>query len=162
MSVTDETRTAIWDTSLDSARWGRYYGALANRYRRREVIIRFAVLLFVMGATTTLISVMPAILQVIAGFAAAIAIAVDFVVTPAHTAAVLSCIRDECDQTRVALAELWRDLPIIDENEARRRYDGLVRHLEHVTAKDPVPEDRSINEASTMDAFRELEAKYAN
>ena len=57
MAVSDETCTAIWHAVLDSARWGRYYGTLTNRYRRREVQVRSVLMLSVLGSITTLISV---------------------------------------------------------------------------------------------------------
>ena len=162
MAVTTETRNAIWYTTQDSARWGRYYGILTDRYRRREVCIRSILMGSVMGAITTLIATMPPIAQALVGVVVGLTMIFDFVLHPSRTAAVLGLIRDECDQTRTALEELWRDLPTIEDGEARRRFDSLNRHLEHVTAKDPVTVDGALNESSARDAFKELEARYAN
>ena len=44
--VTESTRKAVWLALIWSARRGRYYGALANRYQRRDRIIRSLLLAF--------------------------------------------------------------------------------------------------------------------
>ena len=41
LMATDQTREAIWQELLDSARLVRYYEALANRYRTRHQLTLF-------------------------------------------------------------------------------------------------------------------------
>ena len=156
MVVNAETRTAIWNAIHDAARWGRYYGTLADRYRRRERFVRSVLLMSALGSFTALISAMPEIVQRVAGGAVGVAIIIDIVLHPSQTAAVLARIRDECDQDRIALDELWRDLATIGEAEARRRFDSLNRHLGHVTANVPVPDDDAVNKSSSIAALEEL------
>ena len=129
MVVNTETRTAIWNAIHDAARWGRYYGTLAGRYRRREWIVRSVLLMSALGTLTALVSAMPEIVQRLVGGAVGVAIIIDVVFHPSQTAAVLARVRDECDQDRIALDELWRDLATIGEEEARRRFESLNRHL---------------------------------
>ena len=159
MAVNTETRTAVWHAIHDSARWGRYYGTLADRYRRREVFIRSVLLTSVMGSITTLVAAMDPVVQALVGGAVGVAMVFDIVLRPSQTAAVLALIRDECDQARMALDELWMELSTITEDEARRRFNHLNRHLAHVTAMDPVPEDKAVNKSTSMAALKELDAK---
>ena len=158
MAVTTETRSAIWNAIHDAARWGRYYGTLAGRYRRREWFVRSVLLMSALGSITALVSAMPESVQRLAGGAVGVAIIIDIVFHPSQTAAVLARIRDECDQDRIALDELWRDLPTIGEDEARRRFESLNRHLGHVTANVPVPDDDAVNESSSRAALQELDS----
>lgn len=157
MAVSAETRTAIWYATHDAARWGRYYGTLADRYRRREVVVRSVLLASAIGSVTALISQMPWLVQALAGLLVGMMIIVDFVYRPSERAVVLALIRDACDHARIALDELWRDLATIEEEEARRRFDGLNRHLAHVTSMASEPQDKEVNKASSLAALKELD-----
>lgn len=160
--VTESTREAVWLALMHSARWGRYYGALANRYQRRDRIIRSLLLASVMGSVTTFVAALPAGAQAVVGVVVAGVLIADFVLKPARNATLLGLIRDECDQSKDALKELWMDLPTIDDAEARRRLDDLNRRLQHVTSKDPVPEDERVNLASTEAVYAEMKAGYVS
>lgn len=160
--VTEGTREAVWLALMHSARWGRYYGALANRYQRWERIVRGALLGSVMGSVTTFVAALPPIAQIFFGGVVAAVLIADFVLKPAQNATLLSLIRDECDQAKGALKELWMDLPSIEDAEARRRLDDLNRRLQHVTSKDPVPEDERVNLASTEAVYAEMKAGHVS
>lgn len=158
--VTESTREAVWLALIYSVRWGRYYGALANRHQRRDRIIRSLLLASVMGSVTRFVASLPVRAQAVVGVAVAAVLIADFVLEPARNATLLGLIRDECDQSKGALRELWMDLPKIDDTEARRRLDDLNRRLLHVTSKDPVPEDERLDLASTKAAYAEMKADY--
>ena len=160
--VTEGTREAVWLALMHSARWGRYYGALANRYQRWERIVRCALLGSVMGSVTTFVAALPPIVQAVVGAVVAAVLIADFVLKPAQNATLLGLIRDECDWSKGALKELWMDLPSIDDVEARRRLDDLNRRLQHVTSKDPVPEDERVNLASTEAVYAEMKAGHVS
>ena len=160
--VTEGTREAVWLALMHSARWGRYYGALANRYQRWERIVRCALLGSVMGSVTTFVAALPPIVQAVVGEVVAAVLIADFVLKPAQNATLLGLIRDECDWSKSALKELWMDLPSIDDVEARRRLDDLNRRLQHVTSKDPVPEDERVNLASTEAVYAEMKAGHVS
>ena len=160
--VTESTREAVWKALIYSARRGRYCGALANRYQRRDRIIRSLLLASVMGSVTTFVAALPAGAQAVVGVVVAGVLIADFVRKPARNATLLGLIRDECDQSKGALKELWMDLPTIDDAEARRRLDDLNRRLQHVTSKDPVPEDERVNLASTEAVYAEMKAGYVS
>ena len=157
LAVSTETRTAIWYATHDAARWGRYYRTLADRYRRKERVVRSVLLASAISSVTSLVSQMPWLVQALAGLLVGMMIIIDVVHRPSERAAVLAFIHDECDHARIALDELWRDLAAIEEDEARRRFDGLHRHLAHVTSMAAVPQDEDVNKASSMAALRELD-----
>ncbi|MCY4076629.1 MAG: hypothetical protein OXH04_14495 [Acidobacteria bacterium] len=159
MAVSSETNTAIWNAIHDSARWGRYYRTLAGRYRRQEKWVRAVLLASVVGSITTLVAAMPALVQALVGGLVGAAVIFDIVKQPSQTAAALALIGDECDHARIALDELWRDLATIGEEEARRRFDSLNRHLAHVTSMATnVPEDQAVNKSSSVAALQELDS----
>ena len=160
--VTEDTREAVWLALMHSARWGRYYGALANRYQRWERIVHCALLGSVMGSVTTFVAALPPIVQAVVGAVVAAVLIADFVLKPAQNATLLGLIRDECDWSKGALRELWMDLPSIEDVEARRRLDDLNRRLQHVTSKDPVPEDERVNLASTEAVYAEMKAGHVS
>lgn len=160
--VSPETREAIWIAMMHSARWGRYYGALANRYRRKERVVRAALLASVMGSVTTFVAALPPLVQAVFGVLVAGVLIADFVLRPAENATLLGLIRDECDQSKGALKELWLDVPSIGDAEARRRLDELNRRLQHVTSKDPVPEDAHVNLVSTEAVYEEMKAGHVS
>ena len=157
MAVSTETRTAVWYATHDAARWGRYYRTLADRHRRRELWVRSILVASVMGSVTTLVSAMDPTLQAAAGGVVGMAMLADIVLRPSQTAAVLAFIADDCDHARIALDELWRDLVTLEEDEARRRFDGLNRHMAHVTSMASVPQDEDVNKSSSMAALKELD-----
>ena len=159
MAVSNETNTAIWNAIHDSARWGRYYRTLAGRHRRHEKWIRSVLLASVVGSITTLVAAMPALVQALVGGLVGVAVIFDIVKQPSQTATALALIGDECDHARIALDELWRDLATIGEEEARRRFDSLNRHLAHVTSMAAhVPEDQAVNKATSTAALEELDS----
>ena len=158
MAVSTETRTAIWYATHDAARWGRYYGTLADRYRRKERVVRSVLLASAIGSVTSLVSQMPWLVQALVGLLVGMMIIIDVVHRPSERAAVLAFIQDECDHARIALAELWRDLATVGEEEARRRFESLNRHLGHVTANVPVPDDDAVNKSSSVAALQELDS----
>ena len=100
---------------------------------------------------------MPWLAQALAGLLVGMMIIVDFVFRLSERAAVLALIRDACDHARIALDEFWRDLATIEEEEARRRFDGLNRHLAHVTSMASEPQDEEVNRSSSMAALKELD-----
>ena len=157
-----DVRNAIWLALLHSARWERYYGVLASRYRRLEAVVRAVLLASAMGSVTSFISDMPAAVRIACGLVVATVVIVDFVVKPGQTAATLAVIRDECGRLRLALDDLLRQHPHMDETQASAALGVLNSNLHNITAKDPTAWSAKVNEETTRAAFAELESIYVS
>ena len=112
------TREAIWLALLDSARWERYYGVLAGRFQRLDAAVRSVLFFFALGSVTSFVAEMPDAVRVTCGLVVAVALAVDFVAKPGQRAATLVLIRDECGRLRLALGDLLRQHPGMDDSQA--------------------------------------------
>ncbi len=156
------TREAIWLALLDSARWERYYGVLAGRFQRLDAAVRSVLFFFALGSVTSFVAEMPDAVRVTCGLVVAGALAVDFVAKPGQRAATLVLIRDECGRLRLALGDLLRQHPGMDDRQAEAALVALNSNLHNVTAKDPTPWSAKVNEATTKAAFAEMESIYAS
>ncbi len=96
MVVTERTRTAIWQQMLDMARVTRYYGTLADRYQRRQRLIRSLLLVSAIGGIAPLVTELPETLQHVASVGIGLLVVLDFLFDYAHKAAVLGTISSEC------------------------------------------------------------------
>lgn len=57
--TTSQTRNAVWQELLDTARLVRYYEALSNRYRRYHWAVRFVLLLSASSGIVALLDLLP-------------------------------------------------------------------------------------------------------
>ena len=80
--------------------------------------IRFVLLVFAMGAITSVLAEMADEVRIASAAFVAIVVALDFFVKPSQTAATLLLIRDECGRLKLALNELWRQQSSMDDAEA--------------------------------------------
>ena len=156
------TRDAIWAALLHSARWERYYGVLASRSRRLEMCIRFVLLVFAMGAITSVLAEMADEVRIASAAFVAIVVALDFFVKPSQTVATLLLIRDECGRLKLALNELWRQQSSMDDAEANRLLRELNANLHYITSKDPAVVNNRVNEQTTDAVFEEARTGHVS
>ena len=91
---------------------------------------------FALGSVTSFVAEMPDAVRVTCGLVVAVALAVDFVAKPGQRAATLVLIRDECGRLRLALGDLLRQHPGMDDGQADAAFVALNSNLHHITAKE--------------------------
>ena len=125
LMATDQTREAIWQELLDSARLVRYYEALANRYRTRHQLTLF---LLAGGATAGIVSLLarfPPTIQLFANAFIAVVAVWTFIAGYARKAAVLHTISSHLSMLNSSWERLWDHLDDTDDTEARQSvHDG--------------------------------------
>lgn len=92
--TTPQTRNAVWQELLDTARLVQYYEALSHRYRRYHWAVRFVLLLSASSGIVALLDLLPEPMlqpvQLTAGGLIALTVVWDCVSDYARKAAVLS------------------------------------------------------------------------
>ncbi len=168
MVVTERTRIAIWQQMLDVARVTRYYGTLADRYQRRQRLIRSLLLVSAIGGIAPLVTELPETLQHVASVGIGLLVVLDFLFDYAHKAAVLGTISSECGALEIDLQELWLGIQYVDEEaddaEAVRDLSRLSKRASKTTEQAKgvgVEEDRELNEESAREAYTVVAARYA-
>ena len=134
------------------------YGVLADRFHRLEIFTRCALLGSAIGSVMSFIAEMPRSVGLVFGLFVGGVVVFDSVMRTAHTAATLSLIRDECGRLKLALNDLWRTLPTLEDSEAERLLKELNSNLHHITAMDPTPEREKVNRVTTEAVFEQVKA----
>ena len=166
MTVTDRTRTEIWQGLWDAKRMSRYYLAIGHRHQSIDRVIVLLLLTSGTGAVVALWQALPDWSQAVAGVAVAVTTIYSAIGRHATKAATAHSINVQCDD----LAINWRDLLAqvdndqVDESQAREELNRLDRTLQHITSRSGdvgLATNEKINEASAREAAKELELSYA-
>lgn len=164
--VTDGTRHAVWNDLLDAARLTRYAERMESRYRTLHWTVRFLLLLSASGSVATILGMIPeGWLRQLPNLAIAVLIAWDFMSDYATKIAVLNSAKRECQDLETEWRQLWLDVDsaTADDAAVRERNRELSRRLGRAT----IPMDvhvkvsEQVNAASTADAYRTMEQRYA-
>ena len=163
LMATDQTREAIWQELLDSARLVRYYEALANRYRTRHQLTLF---LLAGGATAGIVSLLarfPPTIQLFANAFIAVVAVWTLIAGYARKAAVLHTISSHLSMLNSSWERLWDHLDDTDDTEARQRRTELSGEMNEVTSRAgfaDVSDDFRLNERSEEAAYRAVAGQY--
>ena len=163
-------RNAVWQQLLDAERLMRYYGELADRYRRRKMVPRILMAVSsIVGAASIMIDAewvpdeayLPAFLLVVA------AVVWDFMHDDGDKAAILYSISVECGEYETELHELWR---LVDaehppeESFIRARLKDIESSMDRATARAGyagVGEDKALIEKTQAEGFRVIADRLA-
>ena len=162
--VSEQTRHDVWQELLDAERLVRYYEVLAKRHRRWHLAIRFSLLLAATSGVASLLKVLPQSVQLIAGLALTVLVALDFALNAAGKTAVLNLIKIECRALGNEWKNLWAGLEHIGDDEARRENGRLARRLAEVTGwagQAEVGDDDALNEQCEQVAYKVMSEDYA-
>lgn len=170
--VSESTRSAIWQDMLDSERYYRYYGQLADRYTKYHYAIRILLLVLVIAEASLagFLVIGNADWQkyivwsiVACAVLLAIFIPVDVVFNFGQASTALGWISGDCSFLNLRYQQLWQDIEsnIIDEEQARKAQRDLMLEYYILTARFSVLANRKINKRSQEDANRVLEDRYA-
>ena len=164
--VTDGTRHAVWNDLLDAARMSRYAERMESRYRTLHWTVRFLLLLSASGSVATIVGMIPEGWPgQLPNLAVAVLIAWDFMSDYATKIAVLNSTKRECQDLETEWRRLWLDVDsaTADDAAVRERNRELSSRLGRAT----IPMDvhvkvsEQVNTASTADAYRTMEQRYA-
>ncbi len=166
--VTDQTRNAVWQSLLDAERYVRYYGALADKYRRLDMGVRFGLLAAVVIEAAVVVpntlntSLAWVIWVMVAGIAALACW--DAVAHYASKVENLSITGTRCAALQKDLMKLWMDIEgdSVEESEVRTRYDDFLDRANEITSMaSGVSVDEGLNVRCEDEAYRVLEQRYA-
>lgn len=162
--VSEQTRHDVWQELLDAERLVRYYEVLAKRHRRWHLAIRFSLLLAATSGVASLLKVLPQSVQLVAGLALTVLVALDFALNAAGKTAVLNLIKIECRALGNEWKNLWAGLEHISDDEARRENERLAQKLAEVTGwagQAEVGDDDALNEQCERVAYKVMSEDYA-
>ena len=168
MTVSDVTRNDVWGMMLDLERQVRYYGALADRYGLWYRVIRFALLMGVVleGGIFYFFSGQPWLLLGLGGGAALLLgfiTVFDAVTNYADTAAVLRTTSQLCDDLKVEVERLWRDIEAdrVDDAGAEELYSKLMDRWSRWTQRVTLEVHHHDNVEAAKEAYEVVVGRYA-
>ena len=129
--VSDATRNAVWQSYLDVVRLTYYYEVLSDRYQRIYLMVRFAMLLFViMSVASSFMSLPQPVSAIILVGITAILVALDYVGDFARKAALLHGISSQVRRLGFEWELLWIGIDDADaENNATRQKNAQLQRL---------------------------------
>ncbi len=118
MSVSEQTRSLVWNELFDVARAARYYDGAVKKLTRRRYAVRFLTALGAMGAFTVSIDILPPSLQ---GFAPIfplvlmVVLVVDMTTHFDSQVALFTRARHDYNRLEGRWKTLWASTPTADE-----------------------------------------------
>lgn len=164
--VSQRTRNAVWQNYLDVARLGLYYEALADRYRRRYIFLRVALLLSVLGSVASPLTPLSHPVVTTALVIATVAlVAADYALDFAKKSAVLHQINVEVLRLEGEWEGLWLsvDDDTADELEVRAENRNLESRVLDATKRcgdEGIPIDNKLNQKCMETAYEVAEGRF--
>ena len=166
-TMTDQTRTAVWGVLCDLEWNKRYYAAMADKYKRNHLLVRFTIVFglvaegfilyfareheYLFGAALVL------------GLFLALVTIWDALSDYAQTAANLQTAEFTCDSLLQEIEELWRAIETgrttWDDSEASLQ--SVKRRWAASTERARIRTDKRINDKTYDDANADIEHRYA-
>ena len=168
--VSKTTRELVWQKKLDVARFDRYYDKLADRYQKRNMALRGALLVASVTGGGTLAAVIgqdvPDALEIAAAVGVAILLVVDSQGGYAYKAAVFASVQRECERLDDRFRILWAEMQAgrLSEDVTLDRHTTLVDQLANArerTAGTHVSTDDKLNEQCMAAAQEALSNRHA-
>ena len=167
MAVSDVTRGDVWEMMLDLERQVRYYGTLADRFGLRYRVIRYLLLMGILagGGILYAFSGEPLWLVVVGGglgLALGILTVFDAVTSYAETSAVLHTTSLLCDDIKVEVEGIWRDIEAyrVDDDRAEELYSMLMDRWIRWTQRVTLELHRHDDVKAAKEAYKVVEARY--
>ena len=165
--VSDQTRIAVWHALCDLERNVRYYGALADRFQKRQRWLRFAILTSVAAEAGVVYLAMTnpwASYIVVALGALVVALTVwDALSNYPENAAILRVTGFICNDLSRETEALWRSIEAygITTQDAEARLQSLLDRWAKATQQVRTETDHRLNRQTTADANKEIANRYA-
>ena len=165
--VSDQTRIAVWHALCDLERNVRYYGALADRFQRRQRWLRFAILTSILVEAGVVYFAMTnpwASYLALALGALVVALTVwDALSNYPENAAILRVTGFICNDLSRETEALWRSIEAygITTQDAEARLQSLLDRWAKATQQVRTETDHRLNRQTTADANKEIANRYA-
>lgn len=152
----------VWLGLLDTERLSRYYGRLALRYQRWNLLLTAVILLCSTGAAATFMTQLPAWVQAVLSLVVAAVAIGSYLLGYSKKAAVASVIRSQCTHLAADWRGLWADLNT-DRQDIPTRTAYLQRKLNEITdhALDHGLADDALNEQCAQEAYESIQSEFA-
>ena len=165
-------RLAVWNGLLDAERYVRYYGALAERYRRQHQIPRYIMAVAAVAGAVPIFfqDQFPLALTAGAFLLILAAVAWDLLFDHGRKAAILDAISVECGEYETQLRDLWVSLEQslsqgtpLDQAAIRATLMEIETAIDRVTARASlaaVAIDSELNSRVMSEANEVLTARF--
>ena len=165
--MTEQTRAAVWYVLCDLEWNKRYYAAMADKYKRNHLTVRFTIVcgLVVEG----FILYFARENEWLFGFALALGLLLavitiwDALSDYAQNAANLQNAEFTCDSLLQEVEELWRSIEIgrIASDDAETALQSIKRRWAASTERARIRTDKRLNEQAYDDANQDIKNRYA-
>jgi len=165
--MTTQTRNAVWGTLCDLEWNKRYYAAMADKYKRTHLSVRFAILSGIVAEGFILYFVREYEWLFLAGLALGLLLALgtiwDALSDYAQNAANLQNAEFTCDSLLQEVEELWRAIETgrMELDEAESALQSIKRRWAASTERARVRTDQRINNKAYDDANEDIRNRYA-
>ena len=169
-TVTDVTRNSIWVDFSNSEYYSRYYSKLADKYRKRHIVIRFVILALVLVEALVVIPFMSSITApygfLLTGILGALVICLtvfEMTSNDATNTAKLAVASDECRVLNFEWRDLWLDIESgrIEEDAARQWQRALTFRTNLAGIRVDISEDKVRSQQAAEEANKTMESQYA-
>ena len=165
MDVTEQTRKAVWDGMLDTARMLRYADAMEQRYSRRRTWMRIILSIAASGGIANFLGALPSEASLVFGLAVGIVVAVDFATDYSGKLSKLMYTKMESAALLAEWEQVWLDIQTYrsEEDEIRERSKKLVEQLMRATSPmaSDMRTDRKVNEEASSSAYADIALRYS-
>ena len=168
-TMTEQTRTAVWGTLCDLEWNKRYYAAMADKYKRTHLSVRFAILSGIVAEGFILYFVREYEWLFLVGLALGLLLALgtiwDALSDYAQNAANLQNAEFTCDSLLQEVEELWRTIETgrMDPDDAESALQSIKRRWAASTERARVRTDQRINNKAYDDANGyEISMRFTN
>ena len=165
--VTDQTRSAAWNTLCDLEWNWRYYDAMADKYRRRYRALRFTILAGVLVELVVIYFAMAAPWVFFVGVALGLLLAAltiwDAFSDHAQDAATLRLTAHLCDDLKLETEALWRNIEAyrIAHQDAEAGLHSIMERWAKATQRVPLGIDSRLNLQTSAAANKDIVSRYA-
>ena len=166
-SMSEQTRNAVWGTLCDLEWNKRYYAAMADKYKRNHLTVRFAILSGIVAEGFILYFARENEWVFVLGLALGLLLAVgtiwDALSDYAQNAANLQTAEFTCDSLLQEVEELWRNIEMgqVEAEDAESALQVIKRRWTASTERARVRTDRRINDKAYDEANEDIRNRYA-
>ena len=165
--VTDQTRSAVWNTLCDLEWNTRYYTAMAELYRRRHRWLRFTILAGVLVEAAILYAATAHdwafLVGAIGGLVLTGLTIWDVVSDYAENAAILRITAFTCDDLKRETETLWRSVESdrVSTQDTENALEAISDRWATATQRVPAETNERLNRRTSAAANRDLSNRYA-
>ena len=160
--IPQEYVNQVWLGLFDVERLHRYYGRLAVRYKTRDQILTFAIILGSSAAAVTLLAHLWTWISIVLGFTVASIAIWSIIAKYGEKAAIARMIAMQCGEEAGHWKRLWLELSQMGPAETIERLRELESRMGTMTANGIGMMDEKLNEKCAREADRANWAEFGD